>query len=89
MIAHQRDERRNDDCGAFEEEGGELVAEALAATGRGDQEQALLFEESLDGFALPWAKGLVAELSECRVELEARRLVRFGRSQAIRVFPES
>ena len=66
-----------------------LVAEALAATGRGDQEQTLLFEESLDGFALSWAKGLVAELPECRLELEARRLVRFGRSQVIQTFPES
>ena len=55
---------RDDDGRAAEDEGGELVAEALAAAGRGDEQEMSVVEQALDGLALAGAEGGVAQALE-------------------------
>ena len=43
---------------------GQLVAEALAAAGRGDEQEMTLVEQALDRFALAGAEGGVAQARE-------------------------
>jgi hypothetical protein len=66
LVAHQGDQRRDDDGRTAEDEGGELVAEALAAAGRRDEQEAARVEETLDGLALARAELGMAEAFEGR-----------------------
>ena len=52
LILHQRDERRDDQRDAVELEGGELVAERLAAAGRHDRQRIDAGDHVADGQAL-------------------------------------
>ena len=61
LVAHQRDERRDDDREAVEREPRQLVAERLARARRHDDERVSPVERRLDGLLLPGAKRLVPE----------------------------
>jgi hypothetical protein len=63
LVFHEGDQRRDHEGRAFEQKGGELVADRLSGPGRHDREQVLAFEcGAHDGFlALP--KGIVAEMA--------------------------
>ena len=70
LVVHQRDERRDDQRGAGEQRGGELVAETLAASRRRHQQDPAAAEELLDRLALPRAEVGVAEPAQAGVEIE-------------------
>lgn len=62
LIFHQRDERRDHDCEARKCEGGNLIAEGFARTGRHDAEGVAAGEDRGDDFFLAGAEGVVAEI---------------------------
>ena len=62
LIFHQRDERRDHDCEARKCEGGNLIAEGFARTGRHDAEGVAAGEDRGDDFFLTGAEGVVAEI---------------------------
>ncbi len=62
LVLHQREQRGDDDGdAAVEEQGGHLVAEALAAAGGHDGESVPAREHAGDDLLLPFAEGVVAE----------------------------
>src|SRR5690606_33521304 len=61
LVVHQRDERRDDDTGARQRDGGKLVAERLAGPGRHDGECRATREDALDDLLLHAAIGLESE----------------------------
>ena len=61
LILHQRDQRRDDDRHAVEQQRGQLVAEALARAGREDRERGAAGEQRLDDLLLAGAELCVAE----------------------------
>ena len=61
LILHQRDQRRDDDRHPVEQQRGQLVAEALARSGREDGERGPPGEERLDDPLLSRAEGVEAE----------------------------
>ena len=61
LVAHQRDQRRDDDREPVEREPGQLVAERLARTRRHDDERIAPGERRLHRLLLPGAKRLVPE----------------------------
>ena len=61
LIAHQRDERRDDDREPVERQPWQLVAERLARAGRHHDERVAAGEGRLDGLLLPGAERLVPE----------------------------
>ena len=56
LVAHQRDQRRDDDGQVVARERGELVAEALAAAGGHDDERVAAVERGLHRLALAGRK---------------------------------
>ena len=64
LVAHQGDERRDDDGQVVAGERGQLVAEALAAAGRHHDERVAAVERGLDRVALARAEGGEAEQRE-------------------------
>jgi hypothetical protein len=72
LIVHERDQRRHDEGGPLEHGRRELVDQRLPAAGGGDQEEAPLIDDGLDGLALAGAKGVVAEAAEGGVEIGER-----------------
>ena len=62
LIFHQRDERRDDEREAGKCEGGNLIAEGFARTGRHDAEGVAAGEDRGDDFFLAGAEGVVAEI---------------------------
>ena len=71
LVAHQGDQRRDDDGQVGARERGELVAEALAAAGGHDDERVATVERRLHRLALAGAEAREAE----------QREQRFGRSR--------
>ena len=61
LIRHQRDERRNDERHARQQQGGDLIADALAATGRHNAHYVPPGERGVDKRLLPGAERAVAE----------------------------
>jgi hypothetical protein len=61
LILHQRDQRRDDDGAAGAEQGGNLVAEALAAAGRHQDQGVAAAADVGDDLGLGAAEGRVAE----------------------------
>ena len=61
LVLDQSEQWRDDDCDAGAEDGGELVAEALAAAGGEEDEAVLVGERRLDRLALVQAEGRMAE----------------------------
>ena len=61
LVLHERDERRDDDGDAVEHQRGELVAEALARTGREHGEGGAAGEQGLDDLLLAGPEGVEAE----------------------------
>jgi hypothetical protein len=70
LILHQSDQRRDDQRGAGQQVGRELVHEALAAPGRHDQEQPAGGQQRLDRLALAGAERVEPERAQARVEVE-------------------
>ena len=70
LVVHQGDQRRDDQGGAGEQHGRELIAEALAASGGRHQQDPAAAEQLLDGLALSRAEGGVAEPAQAGVEIE-------------------
>ena len=62
LILHQGDERRDDQGQSVEEEGRQLVAEALAAAGGEDRQGRAPGEQGVDDPLLPGTKGGKAEV---------------------------
>src|SRR5215469_6622771 len=73
LVVHEGDERRDDEGGAVQEGGGELIDEALATSGGRHQEEPTDGEERLHRVELPRAKSGVAQPRQPRVEIEPRR----------------
>ena len=67
LVAHQRDQRRDDHGQVLPGERGELVAEALAAAGRHDHERVAPVERGLHRLALAGAEGGETEEREQRL----------------------
>ncbi len=61
LVLHQRDERRDDDGAARAEQGGNLVAQALAAAGRHQNQGVAAAGDMTDDVGLFAAEGRVAE----------------------------
>ncbi len=61
LILHQRDQRRDDDGDAVEQQGRQLIAEALAGAGGKDGERRAAGEERVDDALLARAEGAEAE----------------------------
>ena len=61
LILHQRDQRRHDDRHAFEQQRGQLVAEALPRPGREDGEGGAAREQRLDDLLLARTERRVSE----------------------------
>ena len=70
LVLHEGDERRDDQRGPAKQRGGELVGEALAAAGRGDEEQAPDGEQPLDRLPLPGTEVRMTQPTESGVEVE-------------------
>ena len=66
LVAHQGDQRRDDDGQIVAREGGELVTEALAAAGRHDHQRVAAVERRLHGLLLTGPEGGEAEQREQR-----------------------
>ncbi len=81
LVVHQRDQRRDDERGAGQQAGGELVDEALAAAGGRDQQQPPGFEQRLDGLALSGPERFESETREPRLERRLEGYVRSRRHQ--------
>lgn len=62
LVFHEGDEGGDDEGEAIEEEGGELVAERLAATGGENRKGGAVGEQGLDDGELAFAKGVVTEV---------------------------
>ena len=60
LILHQRDERRDDERDARQEQRGDLIAERLAPARRHDAQRIAPRENGVDEFLLPRAKRAVA-----------------------------
>ncbi len=58
---HQRDERRDDECRPFADDGGQLIAERLARAGRHHCERVLSREDALHDLILHAAEMVEAE----------------------------
>ena len=79
LILHERDQRRDDDRDAVEQERRQLVAEALARARGEDRERAAPRQQGLDHLGLPRAEAGEAEaLGEQGVRGVERRCVRRG-----------
>ena len=61
LVLHQRDQRRDDDGAAGAEQGGNLVAQALAAAGRHQHQRVAATGHMVDDLGLRAAEGGVAE----------------------------
>ncbi len=61
LILHERDQRRDDDAGAAPHEGGDLVAERLAAARRHEDQRVAAGEHRLHDGRLVQPEGVVAE----------------------------
>jgi len=71
LVLHERHERGGDDGGTLEENGGELVAEALPRAGRHDGDGRPPREHRPHDLFLPGPEALVAEMAaHCRTEIE-------------------
>src|SRR5262249_59070376 len=68
-VLHQRDQGRDDERRPRQEARGQLVAEALPAPGRRDEEQAPDREQDLDRLALPGPERGVPEARERGLEI--------------------
>jgi hypothetical protein len=64
LVAHERDERRDDHGQVVAGEGGQLVAEALAAARRHDHQRVARVERGLHRLALPRAEARQPEQAE-------------------------
>ena len=73
LIFHEGDQRGDDEGGAIEEEGWELVAEGFAGAGGEESESGLVIEEGGDDFELT-----VAELGVAEVSLEGVEKIHSG-----------
>ena len=85
LVAHQRDQRRDDDGQVVAGERGQLVTEALAAAGGHDDERVAAVERGLDGLALARAgrwRGRAATSSDSGVASAGARGA--GRGEAAR-----
>jgi hypothetical protein len=61
LVLHERDERRDDNGAARSEQGGNLVAQTLAAAGRHEDECVAAVADVVDDFGLGAAEGGIAE----------------------------
>ncbi len=61
LVLHERDERRDDDARAGANEGGDLVAQRLAAAGRHEHESVAARDDLLDDLGLLAAERVIAE----------------------------
>ena len=62
LILHERDERRDDDGGAGENDGRKLITERFSTASRRDEKDlSRVGEDGVDRFALPRVKGLELE----------------------------
>jgi hypothetical protein len=71
LVAHQRDQRGDDDGEVLAGERGELVAEALATAGGHDDERVAPVERRLDGLALAGAERAEAQEAQQRLGVGA------------------
>ena len=78
LVAHQRDQRRDDDGDARQQCGGNLVAHGFAGTGRHDAEHVTPGHDRSDQPLLPGAERIVAE-----VPFERGQRPRCGTARAI------
>ena len=67
LIVHERDERADDERGPAARDGGELVAEGFAGTGRHHQQNVFAFGGSAANGFLIGAEGGVAEVADEKV----------------------
>src|SRR5262249_22716950 len=81
LVFHERDERADDDGNAFEGDGGQLEAEALAGAGRHDDEGVAPAEGRVHGLGLAGAKSAKAEEV---ADPHRQILIRCGRAVRLR-----
>ena len=62
LIAHQRDQRGNDDGHARKKRGGNLVADRLASTGGHDAERITALDNRIDYAFLTRTEGVISEV---------------------------
>ena len=77
LVLHERDQGRDDQRRARQQEGRELIADRLARTGRHDGEHVAALEDRPDDLLLPRAEGAVAE--------DAARARRKDRKSTVRI----
>jgi hypothetical protein len=82
LVLHQRDQRRDDDGAAGAEQGGNLVAEALAAAGRHQDQGIAAAGDMVDDLGLGAAEGRVAEDVAQEVAEERWQMLRSARNFA-------
>jgi len=70
LVLHERDEWRNDQRGAAEDNGRELVDQAFPAASWRHQEQAPSFEDGLDRLTLPGPERRVPEPHQRGVKID-------------------
>ena len=63
MVLHEGDQRRNDDREAFADDGGQLIAEGLPASGGQQGEDIVSLERFGDNLLLQRSKGVMAEVA--------------------------
>jgi len=61
LIAHQREQWRDDEGEAIKHRGGELIEEGFTRARGLEAEQATFYKECFNGFTLSWTKGVKAE----------------------------
>ena len=83
LIFHQRDQRRDDDRGSFEEQGRELIAQRFSGTRRKDCQRVLAGHDPSDDLFLALVEVLVTELLAQR-SAQPTRLHRFLPADDIR-----
>ena len=87
LVVHERDEGRDDEGGAGQERRRQLVDEALAPAGRGDEQQPSALEQRLDRLALPRAERGVPEAREATLEVERGHEAAIIREPRVRAGP--
>ena len=70
LVVHQGDQRRDHHGGAGQQRRRELVGQALAAAGRGHQQQPPRLQQGLDGLSLPGAEAAQPEPSQSSIQVQ-------------------
>ena len=69
LVVHQRDERRDDQGGTREQRAGQLIHQALAATGGRHQQQAAGLQQGFDRLALAGTEIFVSQLAQAGIQV--------------------